>query len=158
MKSKILLILFFLYTNYSVANDINENTIYVHTDFYDFIVDLAITNEDKKKGLMNIKSLSNTNGMLFIYNKPQILRMWMKNTYLKLDIIFIDENHFVSSIEKGKKFSKDILSSKKPVIAVLEILSTCNKKIGIKIGDKISWSYFEKDNLIKTKNHIDKCS
>ena len=103
------------------------------------IVDLASTEKEKRRGLMFVEELKNTNGMLFIYEKLKVRKMWMKNTKIDLDIIFINENNSISSIKKGFRLSKKIISSDVPVLAILEIPSSCNKKIMLKNGDKIQW-------------------
>ena len=89
---------------------------------------------------MNIDKLVDINGMFFLYKKPKVINMWMHNTKIPLDIIFIDKFSKVISINYGKPFSKEIISSKKKAIAVIEIPHNCAKKLQIKKGDKISWS------------------
>ncbi len=89
------------------------------------------------------KKLINSSGMLFLYKKPQIVNMWMHNTFIPLDIIFIDENKKVLSIKAGDPLSNKIISSNKKVIAVLELPKNCSKKIGLNVGDKLDWVYLE---------------
>ncbi|MFB6182833.1 MAG: DUF192 domain-containing protein, partial [Candidatus Nanohaloarchaea archaeon] len=55
-------------------------------------LEIADTREERKKGLMFRKSLKNNHGMLFIFNKSANRTFWMKNTYIPLNIIFINEN------------------------------------------------------------------
>ena len=122
-----------------------------------FIVDLASSYEEKKKGLMFVNKLKNTNGMLFTYDSPQFVNIWMKNTPLDLDIIFINQNNVISSVKNGKKFSETIITSEKPVIAVLEIPTSCNKKIKLKTGFEIKWTE-KKISYIENKDHKNKKS
>ena len=96
------------------------------------------------------KKLTNTSGMLLLYQKPQIVNIWMHNTYIPLDIIFIDENYIVQNIKVGNPLSKKLITSEKKVIAVLELPKNCSKKININIGDKISWSI---TSLLKKKTY-----
>ncbi len=88
---------------------------------------VADTQEKRQKGLMNIKNLKNTDGMIFLFPDAQYRTFWNKNTHLDLNIFWINENtitgtSFLSSIEK----SKDIVtvSSPKQVNKVLEIISS----------------------------------
>lgn len=88
---------------------------------------VADTKEKREKGLMNIKKLKNADGMLFLFSDTQYRTFWNKNTYLDLDIFWINDNtitgtSFLPSIEK----SKDIVtvSSLKQVNKVLEIISS----------------------------------
>ena len=98
---------------------------------------------------MNIDKLLDINGMFFLYKTPKIINMWMHNTKIPLDIIFIDQFNKVISINYGKPFSKKIISSKVKAIAVIEIPYNCSKKLQIKKGDEISWSKINKN---KKKN------
>ena len=63
-----------------------------------FIVKLADKDSEREKGLMNLRELKHYNGMLFIYNEPRIVRMWMKNTLIPLKFIFVDENDLIIGI------------------------------------------------------------
>ena len=103
----------------------------------------AATEESRKKGLMWKKKLVHSSGMLFFYKRPQIVNIWMHNTFIPLDIIFIDKNKKVSSIKVGSPLSKKIISSDKKVIAVLELPQNCSKKISLNVGDTLEWIYLE---------------
>ena len=81
--------------------------------FSDLILKVAENEYEKEKGLMNIDKLVDVNGMLFLYEKPKIIKMWMLNTKIPLDIIFIDEHNKVISINYGKPFQKKLFLQKK---------------------------------------------
>ena len=100
---------------------------------------VASDSQSRAKGLMNVKKLINSNGMLFLFDKPQIVNMWMYKTYLNLDMIFIDQKKKVISIKETVPLSKEIISSEKKVIAVLELPKDCYKRLKINIGDRIDW-------------------
>ena len=117
--------------------------------FSDLLVKIAQTDEEKQKGLMFVDKLLQTNGLLLLYKKPKIVKIWMHNTQLPLDIIFINDQNKVVYIRKGKPFSKKIISSITPVIGVLEIPEGCAKKLDIKVGDKTFWRVV---NNSKVKN------
>ncbi len=94
-------------------------------------------------GLMNLKHLDKENGMLFIFNKEFIITMWMKDTFIALDMIFIDKNNIiVDIINDTKPLSSEILSSKKAADKVLEINAGEVKRYGIEIGQKIKYENF----------------
>ncbi len=95
------------------------------------------------QGLMNRREMPADHGMLFVYQKPQQASMWMKNTFLSLDMLFIDEKgRIVQIIPSTTPLSEDNISSKIPVKAVLELLAgTCHKK-RIAVGDIVRHEIF----------------
>ena len=89
-------------------------------------------------GLMFVTQLSCDEGMLFSQKQPQIVSMWMKNTLIPLDMLFIDRRgRIVCLLETAKPRSLEILSCPKPVKAVLEIGGGEARRRGIQIGDKV---------------------
>ena len=141
------LFLIFLPLN-SISKEAKEAIVFSET-FSNLLVKLANTEEEKQKGLMFVNKLFKTNGLLLLYKKPKIVKIWMHNTQIPLDIIFINDQNKVVLIRKGESFSKKIISSITPVIGVLEIPEGCAKKLDIKVGDKISWKVI---NKTKVKN------
>jgi len=113
------------------------------------LVKIADDSKERKRGLMFLNKLTDTNGLLFIYPKSKIVTMWMHNTFLPLDIIFIDKTSKVLSIKEGIPLSKELISSNYAVNAVLEIPKGCSKKLNIKQNDKITWTRINKE---KKKN------
>ncbi len=103
-----------------------------------FEISIADTPEKRAKGLMHVKNMPDNNGMLFKFESPRVINMWMKNTYIPLDMIFINENHIVIGIAKNTTpHSLENISSKKPAMYVLEINGGLSDKYNIKIGDKV---------------------
>ena len=118
------------------AMDIKYLTI---NDNIRFIVEIAKENDELKKGLMFRSSLSDEKGMLFDFKVPQKVSMWMKNTYIPLDMLFINENKQIVFIAKNTiPQSLELITFEKPVLYVLEINAGLVDKLGIKIGDKIN--------------------
>lgn len=104
----------------------------------EFMVAIAKTPESKIYGLMNLDELPENFGMLFLADKKEIVAMWMKNTRIPLDMIFIDENNLVVNIKtNAKPYSLDIISSEVEAAKTLEINAGLVAKLGIKIGQKI---------------------
>lgn len=99
-----------------------------------YTVNLAKTEKEKEKGLMHKQSLPTDEGMLFIYDKPQTVGFWMKDTSIPLDIIFIDEDCEVISIYKAKPLDETIVEEDN-VKYVLEV----NQNSGIKEGDELEY-------------------
>lgn len=104
----------------------------------EFLVAIADTEYKKIYGLMNLKSLPQDRGMIFYFRKNEVVYMWMKNTKIPLDMLFIDKNNIIVNIETDTvPESLDVISSEKPVKKVLEINGGLVKKFNIKIGQKI---------------------
>ena len=96
---------------------------------------LAITDEQQERGLMFVRDLPADEGMLFPLSEPRRMAMWMKNTYIPLDMLFIDSaGRVVCLRERTKPLSEDLISCDKPVKAVLEIAAGQAEKRGISVG------------------------
>ena len=90
------------------------------------------TPEDKAKGLQGVESLPEDEGMLFIYDPPEDVKFWMKDTLIPLDIIFINEDQEVIEVHQGIPNDETLIEV--PNIAyVLEV----NANSGIKVGDEL---------------------
>ena len=109
-------------------------------------VELAETEAEKEEGLQGIKKLPNDQGMLFVYDKPQTVGFWMKDTLIPLDIIFIDEDQEVISIYQGKPEDKTIVEEDN-VKYVLEV----NQNSGIEEGDELEFEDSEKEDKSDSK-------
>ena len=106
-------------------------------------VELAKTGRDLDRGLMGRKSLPDGQGMLFDFGSEQRLDMWMKNTFIPLDMIFIGADGRIGRIaENTKPLSSRLISSGGPVRAVLEINAGTARKLGIAPGDVVSHPTF----------------
>lgn len=103
-----------------------------------FDVELATDDRQRAQGLQHRKAMASDAGMLFLFPAPQIIDMWMKNTPLSLDMIFIrGDGHVVAIAQETKPFSLDIVSSGVPAYAVLEVLAGTARRLGIAPGDRV---------------------
>jgi len=106
-----------------------------------FKVTTAISQEERAKGLMFVKSMPNDEGMLFYYNQPHKVSFWMKNTYIALDIIFFDQQGTLLGFHSNAQPCKNITQScprypsDDPVSYVLEINAGLAKEMALKKGD-----------------------
>ena len=113
---------------------ISNSSDILHT----FEVYIADSNSKRKKGLMYIENLPNNHGMLFKFSSPRIASMWMKNTYISLDLLFIDKNQTIVKIHNNAEpFNLKSISSKLKVKWVLEINGGLAEELGINPGNKI---------------------
>jgi uncharacterized membrane protein (UPF0127 family) len=107
------------------------------TGEHSFDIEVMTTNGERAKGLMFRRSLPAKSGMLFVYDRPQAATMWMKNTYIPLDMVFIAEGGTVHRIEANTEpFSTATISSEGDIIAVLELNAGEAARIGLKRGDR----------------------
>ncbi|HEV2269219.1 MAG TPA: DUF192 domain-containing protein [Steroidobacteraceae bacterium] len=105
-----------------------------------FEIWIADTPPRQEQGLMFVRDLPASQGMLFPQDSPQVAHFWMKNTYIPLDMVFVGENGRIAKIiANARPFSLDVLSSDVPVIAVLEIRGGEARELGIAVGDRVSW-------------------
>ena len=108
-----------------------------------FTVYIADTPARSQQGLMYLKWLPVDYGMLFPQDAPRAMSMWMKNTLIPLDMLFIDAQGRVVYIrERTTPLSEDIISSPVPVKAVLELAGGECAKLGIKVGDRVRHRLF----------------
>jgi uncharacterized protein len=106
-------------------------------------IEVARTPDEQAKGLMFRTELADTNGMLFPYSPPRELTMWMKNTYIPLDMVFIRPDGIVHRIEvRTEPLSEVVISSGAPAAAVLELAGGAAERLGIKPGDRVRHSHF----------------
>jgi uncharacterized membrane protein (UPF0127 family) len=109
-----------------------------------FSVEIAATDQEKAVGLMFRTRLSDTEGMLFHYGREQIITMWMRNTYIPLDMAFITAKGVIHRIEaRTEPLSERIISSEAPVAAVLEIAGGAAERLGLSAGDRVLHPLFE---------------
>jgi hypothetical protein len=105
-----------------------------------FQIWIADTPARQEQGLMFVRDLPATEGMLFPEGSPQVAHFWMKNTYIPLDMVFVGKDGRIAKvIANARPFSLDVLSSDVPVIAVLEIRGGEAGELGIGVGDRVSW-------------------
>ena len=95
----------------------------------------------QEQGLMFVQNLPQGQGMFFPLLKPKRMNMWMKDIYVELDMLFIDEKGAIQQIvEHTKPLSLDMIISQKDVSAVLEIKGGEAARLELKVGDHIDWT------------------
>lgn len=113
-----------------------------------FEVEVANTRRQRRRGLMFRKTLAENRGMLFDFKKEVPISMWMSNTVISLDMLFIGDDGRISSIvESTKPLTRDSIRSEQPVRAVLEVNAGTALELGIKAGDWVRHEIFEKRRL-----------
>lgn len=107
---------------------------------HSYQVEIADEPAEKALGLMFRRHLPRDHGMIFLYEAPRAMSMWMQNTAIPLDMIFITEDGRVLRTEANTKpFSTDVIHSGGNAIAVLELNGGEAARIGLKAGDQVDF-------------------
>ena len=110
-----------------------------------FRVEVARNDADRAQGLMYRRSMPANQGMLFDFGRVEPVSMWMQNTYLSLDMLFIRPDGTIARIATNTEpLSTRTIPSGEPVLAVLELNAGTTSKLGIKPGDRVEHSIFER--------------
>ncbi len=105
---------------------------------HSFQVELAIRREQFGRGLMFRREMAKDAGMLFVLRRPQTINMWMKNTYLPLDMLFLDsKGEIVKIAERTVPLSTELIPSSRPVKGVLEVNAGTAERLGLAVGDRV---------------------
>ena len=103
-------------------------------------IDIWIADNDarRQRGLMFVEQMADDAGMLFIYPQPQPISMWMKNTHLSLDMLFVSANGRVHRVVANTKpMSTDTISSEGDVLAVIELKAGSAARLNIRPGAQV---------------------
>jgi hypothetical protein len=109
-----------------------------------FQVEVARNDQDRAQGLMYRRSMAPDRGMLFDFAKVEPVSMWMQNTYLSLDMLFIRADGTIARIAANTEpLSTRTIASGEPVLAVLELNAGTASRLGIKAGDRVEHPVFK---------------
>jgi uncharacterized membrane protein (UPF0127 family) len=119
-------------------------TIVTATGSHPFKVETMRTDAELERGLMFRRKMAADRGMLCDFGSPRVVTMWMKNTYLPLDMVFIaGDGHVVSVKENAEPLSETTISSGDAALGVLEVNAGTAKRIGLKPGDSVENPMFK---------------
>ena len=107
-------------------------------------VEIADTPHKRSMGLMFRRSLGEDEGMIFVHDTSAPVGMWMKNTYISLDMFFVRSDGVIHRIEKNTQpFSEATISSEGDVLGVIEMIAGSADRLGIRPGDRVDYPAFE---------------
>jgi uncharacterized membrane protein (UPF0127 family) len=110
-----------------------------------FQVEVARNDAERAQGLMYRRSLAPDRGMLFDFARVQPISMWMQNTFIPLDMIFIRADGSIARIaENAEPLSTRTIPSGEPVLAVLEVIGGTAARLGVKPGDRVEHPLFKR--------------
>jgi len=137
MRIKIWAILVFIYLIllFNCSKKSTHKILYINNQ--KIIVEVADTESKRSKGLMFRKKLDKDTGMLFVFDKSEIVHFWMKNTFIPLSIAFIDTNYRIVHIDDMEPLTLTLHSSIFPVKYALEVKKGWFDEHNIKIGDRV---------------------
>ncbi|MGY6644200.1 MAG: DUF192 domain-containing protein [Salinarimonas sp.] len=126
------------------AQNADSLTIISGEDRHVFSVELANTPESRARGLMYRRSMPEDHGMLFDFGRVEMVSMWMRNTYIPLDMLFVRADGSIARIARDTEpLSERQISSGEPVLAVFEINAGISDRLGITAGDRIDHPLFD---------------
>lgn len=125
--------------------DTSELTIMTAGGPRNFTIELALSDAQMEQGLMFRPSMPANHGMLFDFKAPTKVTMWMKNTIIPLDMLFLDERGRIIDIhEHAVPYSTDVIAANAPARYVIELNGGIVRVLGIKPGDQVTSPYFTK--------------
>lgn len=133
-----LILLALLFASACTKKDSENTKVSARIDQTPIDLEIALSAEEQKKGLMNRETLAEGTGMLFVYSSPSVRSFWMLNTEIPLDIAFIDESGTFLQIEKLYPNDTDsVLSKSSEIFYVLEVPQGWFRKNRIRTGSQI---------------------
>ena len=131
-------------SGHASAQNLEKLTLVTASGRHDFQVEVMRTPDERARGLMFRRFMPADRGMLFDFQRVEPVAMWMQNTYISLDMIFIRTDGSVARIaERTEPLSTRTVPSGEPVLSVLELNGGIAEKIGLKPGDKVEHGLFK---------------
>lgn len=125
------------------AQGLEALTVVTASGRHPFLVEVARNDADRAQGLMYRRQLAADRGMLFDFARTELVTMWMQNTYISLDMIFVRADGTVARVAHDTEpLSTRTISSGEPVLSVLEVIAGTARRLGIKAGDRIEHPLF----------------
>lgn len=123
--------------------EVSTLTILSGAKTHSFTVELADEPDERRQGLMFRRSMEPDHGMLFRYDQPQRVAMWMKNTFIPLDILFLQQDGVIVNIAPdAEPGSLSQIASKGRVLGALELNAGTSERLGLKPGDQVLHAIF----------------
>jgi uncharacterized protein len=139
-----LLVLLLTWSASAHAQLLQPLTIVTASGRHTFEVELADNDASRAQGLMYRRSLTPDRGMLFDFKRVEPISMWMQNTYVSLDMLFIRPDGTIARVAtNAEPLSTRTIPSGEPVLAVLEVVAGTAARLGIKPGDKVEHPLFK---------------
>ncbi len=126
------------------AQTLEALTVVTASGRHVFQVEVMRTPDERAKGLMFRRFMPADRGMLFDFQRTEPVAMWMQNTFISLDMVFIRSDGTVARVaERTEPLSTRTIPSGEPVLSVLEVNGGIAEKIGLKAGDRVEHGLFK---------------
>lgn len=126
------------------AQELEKLEFATRSGVHAFSVEVMRTPDQQARGLMFRRYMPDDRGMLFTFGRDEPVFMWMKNTYIPLDMVFIDRKGVVASIAADTEpFSERTIASGPPVWGVVELNAGAAARMGLAVGDKVRHPFFD---------------
>lgn len=123
---------------FAIAQDLSTGTLVTSTGSHELAIEVADTPQLRATGLMNRQSMPADQGMLFVFENSRPITMWMKNTYIPLDMLFLDETGTVTHVKTNTTpLSEAVISSNGPARYVLELNGGTARRLNVSKGDRL---------------------
>ncbi|HCR85675.1 MAG TPA: DUF192 domain-containing protein [Alphaproteobacteria bacterium] len=133
---------YYLYNNYYRKDfEFSKGSLVISGDIeVKYKIKIADNFTKREKGLMFVEHMPEDEGMLFIYDDESLRYMWMKNTYISLDMLFVSSDMKIVHMKEGAvPFSEELIPSLVPIKYTIELNAGQIKNKNIKIGDRIEF-------------------
>jgi uncharacterized membrane protein (UPF0127 family) len=134
-----------LWAGFAQAAGCTDTRVLIRGDWgqAQFTVEIADDADERNQGLMHRESMPTSSGMLFLYDRPQRMSFWMRNTLIELDMIFIDPKGVVQKIhDRAQPLDETVINGPGGMVAVLEINGGLSKRMGITEGSEVRHPFF----------------
>jgi uncharacterized membrane protein (UPF0127 family) len=118
----------------------SQDTVSVRGDFgsAQFTVEVSDSSAERSRGLMFVEQMATTQGMLFVYGRPQSVSFWMRNTLIPLDMVFVDDTGVIRNIHSmAQPLDETPIFGGTDIQFVLEINGGLADRLGMDVGDQI---------------------
>jgi uncharacterized membrane protein (UPF0127 family) len=138
LRAAVLLSLLAVLPAFAASFERSAITIHTRSATRRLNVEVAVTLEQREQGLMGRESLAPDAGMLFVFEEERVASMWMHDTRIPLDMLFLaSDGRVVKIAARVKPMSDDVISSERPVRGVLELSAGSAERLGIAPGDQV---------------------
>jgi uncharacterized membrane protein (UPF0127 family) len=115
----------------------NLPTVKMQLGSEQFVLEIAADGESRERGLMRRDSMPDNHGMIFVFSNADVLKFWMKDTRIPLDIVYVGANGDVVAVKQMKPYDRSTTSSDAPAKWAIELNQGTAMRAGVKVGQSL---------------------